>query len=333
MNAPQMEIASMRLTALRSRHCAIVAAIVCLICGCADSKPEPPEVAPGPVVPTAAPTAVSEQPVAKHRQPSRFQPVELGDSASGASSALVRTNEGLIAEEQSHSIVAALQPFQILLGQWRWVTKKKIGEFPARGDDLEWVWDFRSDGGHPALAAHSDTNPYFHELRLTYLAETAVFQLAINDPQKYQRVLRGTWTTGGEPKEEGDGKRLQRTYRLELTQVEPTDGDQWQVTLSQLDNNQYVLELKRRGAFAKAFGPLDVLNQQRVGTSFALADSDNPGPKCIISGGLGSMSVTYRGKSYPVCCSGCAAAFNDDPERWIAKMANDQTKNKTSTDK
>jgi YHS domain-containing protein len=30
--------------------------------------------------------------------------------------------------------------------------------------------------------------------------------------------------------------------------------------------------------------------------------------------------VSYQGKSYPVCCSGCAAAFNDDPERWIAKM-------------
>jgi YHS domain-containing protein len=33
------------------------------------------------------------------------------------------------------------------------------------------------------------------------------------------------------------------------------------------------------------------------------------------------MQVEYKGKSYPVCCSGCAAAFKDDPERWLAKLA------------
>ena len=86
--------------------------------------------------------------------------------------------------------------------------------------------------------------------------------------------------------------------------------------------------MTRKQPTAKQFGPLDSVRQQRVGTSFAVADSDNPGPKCIISGGLGSMNVTYKGKSYPVCCSGCAAAFNDDPERWLAKLAENEAKKK-----
>ena len=90
---------------------------------------------------------------------------------------------------------------------------------------------------------------------------------------------------------------------------------------NQLDNNQYLMDLARRPASGKQFGPLDVVRQQRLGTSFAVSDSDNPGPKCIISGGLGTMSVTYMGKTYSVCCSGCAAAFNDDPEHWLAKLA------------
>jgi hypothetical protein len=106
-----------------------------------------------------------------------------------------------------------------------------------------------------------------------------------------------------------------------LNQTTPDDGDQWQLVVNQLDNNQYLTNLTRRPVTGKQYGPLDVIRQQRVGTSFAVADSDNPGPKCIISGGLGSMSVTYKGKSYPVCCSGCAAAFNDDPEKWLAKLA------------
>jgi YHS domain-containing protein len=32
------------------------------------------------------------------------------------------------------------------------------------------------------------------------------------------------------------------------------------------------------------------------------------------------MSVSYEGKTYPVCCSGCAAAFNDEPLRWLSKL-------------
>ncbi|MGE5195178.1 MAG: YHS domain-containing protein [Deltaproteobacteria bacterium] len=106
-----------------------------------------------------------------------------------------------------------------------------------------------------------------------------------------------------------------------LTQVSPAAGERWQVTLSQLDNNQYLMALARSPGAGKQFGQLDTVRQQRVGTSFAVADSDNPGPKCIISGGLGTMQVEYKGKSYPVCCSGCAAAFRDDPERWLAKLA------------
>lgn len=304
----------------------VAAAIVGLIVGCSDAKPAATVDSPKPVAPKTASTDEPDQPAARLRRPSKFQPVELGDSAGGAPLEAVRTTEAAAAEVQSTTVVAALQPFQILLGQWRWVTKKKFGDFPRRGEDLDWVWDFRSDKGHPALAAHSATNPYYRELRLTYLSDEATFQLTVEDENKNRRLLRGTWTNGGQPKEESDGKRLQRSYRIQLTQVEPAAGEQWQMTLSQLDNNQYVVDLKKRTETGKTFGPLDVLNQQRVGTSFALADSDNPGPKCIISGGLGSMSVTYRGKSYPVCCTGCAAAFNDDPERWLARLAKDRAK-------
>ncbi|MBR9804101.1 YHS domain-containing protein [bacterium] len=40
---------------------------------------------------------------------------------------------------------------------------------------------------------------------------------------------------------------------------------------------------------------------------------------CIISGGLGTITVSHNGQTYYVCCTGCKAAFEDDPERWIAR--------------
>jgi YHS domain-containing protein len=29
--------------------------------------------------------------------------------------------------------------------------------------------------------------------------------------------------------------------------------------------------------------------------------------------------VTHNGRTYYVCCTGCQAAFNENPEYWIAK--------------
>lgn len=299
--------------------------------GCGGSPPPAPQVdKQGPT--SAEPESPSVRPQKSAASPARpgrarFQPVDVGEPTGDPGDAA--TGSARQADErQTQSIIDALQPFQILLGQWKWVTQKKIGDFPKTGDDLEWVWDFQKDKQHPALTAHSDSHPYFHQLWLTYLPDAAQFQLTAEDVDGTQRVLAGTWVDGGEPREETDGKTLQRTYKARLTQVEPLEGDQWQITFNHLDNNQYLVEYKKSRGPGKSFSPFDIVRQQRVGTSFALADSDNPGPKCIISGGLGTMSVTYKGKSYPVCCSGCQAAFNDDPERWLAKLAADVAKGK-----
>jgi hypothetical protein len=250
----------------------------------------------------------------------KFKPVQLGDDGAESGGDL-SSKKKIPDEEKAPAIVAALQPFQVLLGDWRWGTRKQFGDFAKTGEDLKWVWDFQSDPNRPALKAVSDDNPYFRKIWLTWLPDDGKFQLTGKTPDGESRVLQGAWTGNGEPREESDGKRTQHSYKLLLTQVSPVTGEQWQTTLNQLDNNQYLMVLARSPATGKPFAQVDTVRQQRVGTSFAVPDSDNPGPKCIISGGLGTIQVEYKGKSYPVCCSGCAAAFKDDPERWLAKLA------------
>jgi YHS domain-containing protein len=53
----------------------------------------------------------------------------------------------------------------------------------------------------------------------------------------------------------------------------------------------------------------------RSGTRLATA---NIGPLCIVTEGKGTSKVTYKGKTYWVCCSGCRDAFLDDPEGVLA---------------
>ena len=33
------------------------------------------------------------------------------------------------------------------------------------------------------------------------------------------------------------------------------------------------------------------------------------------------MSVTFEGKTFPLCCSGCLGEFNDNPEKYVKKAA------------
>ena len=129
-----------------------------------------------------------------------------------------------------------------------------------------------------------------------------------------------------EPEEfTGDDNRPQKKYKLSLAETEPNNPEAWQVDFDQQENNRYLVKLyRKRGA---TFQLVDTVGTQRQGTSVAANDEDYGEKKCIISGGLGTMTVSYNGKSYYVCCTGCQAAFNDDPKRWLAKMQEaDKTK-------
>jgi hypothetical protein len=43
-------------------------------------------------------------------------------------------------------------------------------------------------------------------------------------------------------------------------------------------------------------------------------------PECVVSGGLGTMPVTFKGQTYYVCCTGCRDAFNETPEKYIKEF-------------
>ncbi len=40
-----------------------------------------------------------------------------------------------------------------------------------------------------------------------------------------------------------------------------------------------------------------------------------------MTGGAATLSVSYQGKSYPICCTGCRDEFNDNPEKYLQKLA------------
>lgn len=301
------------------------------VVGCGDGS-KPAGQSTGNLNPAAGNSATTDDsatdadsgPTASKRK-KKFQSVQLGSGDDATASASPASKTGGTSEKNADAVVAALQPLQVLLGKWEGKTRQAFGGFSAV-DELNWIWDFQTDRTQPGLKAKSDKSPYFKQVRVSYDPSSEKFQLTLTPREGESRQFEGSWADGGEPQEEADGKVIQRKYKLQFTELAAAGTEQWQIVLNQQENDRYLLELAKKPAAGKTFNKFDVVGTQRFGKPFAAAEADNPGPKCIISGGLGSSTVSYEGKSYPVCCSGCAAAFNEDPERWLAKFAEKEKK-------
>ncbi|MEW4529760.1 hypothetical protein [Maioricimonas sp. JC845] len=277
------------------------------------TDPPAAEVASG-TQPSSEPTADStpQQPAA----PATIPTISLGGGGASPSGSSGTSSAMATSTVSRQELLDRMMPLQVMLGDWRGITQREVGDFKGLGD-LNWVWDFQTDRNQPALVMTSGDAPYFREMRLTWLAESGTFKLTTIDDEGTERTFNGAFES---PVEEfqGDDRRLHRRYRLEFTEDEPVDSkNAWKIVFDQQDNNRYLLEMhRRRGSRYQRF---DTVGTQRKGTSFALNDEDYGEKECIISGGLGTIQVSYQGKSYWVCCTGCKAAFEEDPESWIAE--------------
>lgn len=236
-----------------------------------------------------------------------FKPVEIGASGSAGTTAPADS------AEKVESARVALKPLQILIGNWNGTSRK------AMLDQPNWVWDLKTDPKQPALRIKSEKGQYVRDGRLTFFPASQEYEFTATDGEGKKRVFRGNFSQ--EVKDvPGDDNKLQRTYKLELTEPKPdADGEQWKIVISQQENNRYILELDRKRGSGQ-YIRVDTINTQREGTSFAVSDTDYGEKTCVVSQGLGTTAVSYKGKSYWVCCSGCKAAFEDDPARWVAKF-------------
>ena len=280
--------------------------------GCGQSSPSPttPPTASTPTPAVSAP--IPETNPSPTPEPVRTIPDLPKISLSGGATQSNSPTTAATSKGGRREVVQALQTFNVLLGTWEGKTRKEFGGFSAV-DEPVWIWDHRTEKEQPALVMTSAKSPYFRELRLTYHCASEKYQLTVKQPDGQVLRFEGLFS---EPVQEFDGpdQRVHKKYKLKFNQVGEDLSDPWQIVLNQQENNRYLWEItKKKG------GP-DVVGVQRQGTSIAKADDDYGDRKCVVSGGLGTMQVSYKGKSYYVCCTGCKFAFEDDPESWIAEF-------------
>ncbi|WP_437229612.1 hypothetical protein SH661x_001534 [Planctomicrobium sp. SH661] len=289
-----------------------IAMVGLFVGGCGKESPPAPEAPPA-----AAPSATSSSPAAPAASPSPSIPmISLGGAKEGGSGGTGKPSHHASSEQHRRDLLAAMMPLQVMLGTWHGTTQREVGQFKAI-DEPVWVWDFQTNRDQPALVMTSSASPYVREARLTYLTDRGLFQMQAIDPEGKTRILEGNFS-GPVEEFQGEDQKMHVKYKLELTQVEPAEvRDQWQIIFNQQENNRYLQEMaKKRGSTYLRF---DTVATQRQGTSFAKSDAGYGEKECVISGGLGTIQLTHQGKSYWVCCTGCKAAFEEDPESWITE--------------
>ena len=207
--------------------------------------------------------------------------------------------EDPVAESTKHAAIQSLQEYNVLIGGWRGVGQPKrgsqTGAWQERADSL---WELKSKSH--GIRWNVDAGKHWKSALLSYDESKKLYVLAVKSLDDTSRTYRGKI----------DEKRL----------VMETDVDEQKeihrATLTVLNDNRVTLLLEKRPEQQSFFTRVAEIGYQRDGTRLAVAGS--AGPECVVTGGLGTITVMHKGKTYYVCCTGCREAFNDDPEGILA---------------
>ncbi|HLJ10754.1 MAG TPA: YHS domain-containing protein, partial [Planctomycetaceae bacterium] len=150
---------------------------------------------------------------------------------------------------------------------------------------------------------------------VTWNPKTKDYTFEATLPDKSQRLYTGTLS----------GKKL--------TLQSPADssGQAHQIVITRLNEKRTLVLFQVRARGQEQFTRVAEVGYTREGTKLAEERAD--GPECIVTGGKGTMSTVYKGKTYWFCCTGCRDAFLDDPDEMIAQAEVKAAKKKADAEK
>lgn len=208
-----------------------------------------------------------------------------------------------------HQSKKALSEFNALIGGWRGVGMTRPNSRKGAWlEKAEWIWDFNR--GAVAIRYNVAGGKLLTSAVLTYDPSHKQYKAHVTFRDKSQRDYTGT---------------LKETD-LVLDSKPDKNGYVHRITVTRLNQKRTIVRYQKRRATQSFFTRVAEVGYTRKGTRLAVAGSS--GPECVVTGGQGKIRVTYKGKTYYVCCSGCKQAFDDDPQGVIAEYRKRLTEKK-----
>ena len=209
-------------------------------------------------------------------------------------------------------VEAGARALNDLIGSWSGTGQPSQGtrEEKQNGfwtESVAWEWQFK--GPDVFLKAAFDKSKHFTAAELRDLPEKEIYRLTI------QTVGKETLTF--------DGARSEK--KLILDRADEKKHETQRLTFNLLHDNWHLYRYEVKPDGRKEFRAVYQVGAKKDGVAFASGDGK---PECIVSGGLGTIKMEYKGTTYYVCCSGCRDAFKDDPERYIKEHEAKKAKGK-----
>jgi hypothetical protein len=207
------------------------------------------------------------------------------------------------ADDESSS-KTALQALNEFIGEWKGSGAPEGKSRPESRETwqetVSWSWKFKGDDAWLTMTVKNGR--YLKSGELRYLPDKKRYQLTAVDPKGHKGVYTGTLRDG----------------YLTLERTDSTTKETQRLTMNSAGVGvrfiyRYAHKADGRTLFVKDYQ----VAFTKKGESLASTEKK---VECPVSGGLGTLAVSYKGVTYYVCCSGCRDAFNENPEKYVKEF-------------
>jgi YHS domain-containing protein len=193
----------------------------------------------------------------------------------------------------------ALQNFNDLIGTWRGTGIPAVK--PQQGfwiETQDWAWRFKDNDAW--LVVHFTDSKFYKKGELKYRPAKDEYELKLTTVDKKEIVFTGKF----------------QDKKLILQGKNEDVKEEQKLVMQVLHSNRYLYSYHTLPEGKTFWNQVYKVGVTKEGVPFAVGDGK---PECIVSGGAGTMTVSYQGQTYYVCCSGCRDEFVANPVKYIAE--------------
>jgi hypothetical protein len=198
----------------------------------------------------------------------------------------------------------ALKELNDYIGEWKGSGAPEKAKPTAKeswSETINWSWRFKGDDAWITLDIKE--GKYLKSGELRYLPEKKHYQLSAVDKNDNKLVFEGELKKDGYltlDREDEKTKEIQR-FTMNLA----------------AEGVRFIYRYSHKPEGKTQFLKDYMVASTKEGESLGAAAKKN---ECVVSGGLGTIAVSFKGETFYVCCTGCRDAFNENPEKYVAEF-------------
>lgn len=224
----------------------------------------------------------------------------------------------LRADDTPDDARTALQPFNEWIGAWKATGTPESGSTAERQRGFwkeTWQFGWQFKGKQCWIQISIKDGKHYQSGSIHYLEKANAYELTLMPKEK------------NAPEEKYVGQFASNNRRFIAERTDEEQKEVHRITLQLIGEIRASYSMERRPVSRKQFSKQYTVTATREGESLAGSKKSNQ-PECVVSGGLGTIAVSYKGMTYYVCCTGCRDAFNEDPEKYIKEFETKKKKDK-----